>query len=350
MSDADEVFQSLQLSFGGSRLLPQQLPQPSHRYDFSDSDLSQSSNYVPEFYTPQMRGGTGSSSRSDYVHAAGRPLQSLSSMSLDERRLRTFSSNSRRIEPPPHGWSLHHDASSTPYYVNDATGASSWAHPISCRFIPGSQRQTGAPSVENPPDMPPGWEMSLTPKGRPYFVDHLHKRTTWIDPRTNLIHPAAVSGFSVHIQHQQQVLQQQQHQQQQQQQQQAHFHHPLQQQQQQPTRPLQHPNASNDSGYDQEVDLYASVGLQHSSGSGSGGSVDPAAHGVTGPHHHHMAMEYLLPPVSEFSDMGLDDPSHDFSCLGADCDGDFIGKHANLPNDGSLSPNTLEHDLSMSWI
>jgi serine/threonine protein kinase len=38
--------------------------------------------------------------------------------------------------------------------------------------------------------LPPGWEMRHTPEGRPYFVDHNAKQTSWIDPRI----PPWVSG------------------------------------------------------------------------------------------------------------------------------------------------------------
>lgn len=32
-------------------------------------------------------------------------------------------------------------------------------------------------------ELPPGWEQRLTPEGRPYFVDHNTRTTTWVDPR-----------------------------------------------------------------------------------------------------------------------------------------------------------------------
>ncbi|KAH8902656.1 HECT-domain-containing protein [Coniochaeta sp. PMI_546] len=32
-------------------------------------------------------------------------------------------------------------------------------------------------------ELPPGWEQRWTPEGRPYFVDHNTRTTTWVDPR-----------------------------------------------------------------------------------------------------------------------------------------------------------------------
>nr|7LP5_A Chain A, Angiomotin,E3 ubiquitin-protein ligase NEDD4-like [Homo sapiens] len=31
--------------------------------------------------------------------------------------------------------------------------------------------------------LPPGWEMRIAPNGRPFFIDHNTKTTTWEDPR-----------------------------------------------------------------------------------------------------------------------------------------------------------------------
>ncbi|KAF2159718.1 hypothetical protein M409DRAFT_29878 [Zasmidium cellare ATCC 36951] len=39
-----------------------------------------------------------------------------------------------------------------------------------------------APAHERP--LPPGWEMQTTPDGRPFFLDHSRKITTFIDPRS----------------------------------------------------------------------------------------------------------------------------------------------------------------------
>ncbi|CAF4083313.1 unnamed protein product, partial [Rotaria sp. Silwood1] len=38
--------------------------------------------------------------------------------------------------------------------------------------------------------LPSGWQMSKTDNGRVFFIDHAHKRTTWIDPRTGKPSPS----------------------------------------------------------------------------------------------------------------------------------------------------------------
>ena len=46
--------------------------------------------------------------------------------------------------------------------------------------------QPTSPPPQAPPEelpLPPGWEMAFTPTGRPYYVDHNTKTTSWTDPR-----------------------------------------------------------------------------------------------------------------------------------------------------------------------
>ncbi|KAI0007938.1 HECT-domain-containing protein [Xylariaceae sp. FL0662B] len=46
----------------------------------------------------------------------------------------------------------------------------------------GTMMHTGATSPGTG-ELPPGWEQRWTPEGRPYFVDHNTRTTTWVDPR-----------------------------------------------------------------------------------------------------------------------------------------------------------------------
>ncbi|KAJ0424586.1 hypothetical protein BJY00DRAFT_275918 [Aspergillus carlsbadensis] len=45
-----------------------------------------------------------------------------------------------------------------------------------------SMMATGA-TTAGTGELPPGWEQRITPEGRPYFVDHNTRTTTWVDPR-----------------------------------------------------------------------------------------------------------------------------------------------------------------------
>lgn len=48
------------------------------------------------------------------------------------------------------------------------------------------RREPSSPSLQSPQDrqpLPAGWEIKYAPNGKPYFVDHNTRRTTWEDPR-----------------------------------------------------------------------------------------------------------------------------------------------------------------------
>lgn len=77
----------------------------------------------------------------------------------------------------------------------DRTGASSPT--LSQQQPQAQQQQTQPPPASSPSqtavagsttqpgtgELPPGWEQRFTPEGRPYFVDHNTRTTTWVDPR-----------------------------------------------------------------------------------------------------------------------------------------------------------------------
>ena len=46
------------------------------------------------------------------------------------------------------------------------------------------------------PSLPPGWEMKIDPStGRPFFIDHNTRNTTWNDPRTQSNLPVSLLNF-----------------------------------------------------------------------------------------------------------------------------------------------------------
>jgi E3 ubiquitin-protein ligase NEDD4 len=88
----------------------------------------------------------------------------------------------------PAGWEERYTPEGRPYYVDHNTRTTTWVDP---------RRQTVVrvmgPSGEGPAlkpqtisqlgPLPSGWEMRLTSTARVYFVDHNTKTTTWDDPR-----------------------------------------------------------------------------------------------------------------------------------------------------------------------
>ena len=82
--------------------------------------------------------------------------------------------------PLPTGWEERRTAEGRPYFVDHHTRTTTWTDPRR------ANRQTTIPaSVANTNlgPLPSGWEMRLTNTGRVYFVDHNTRTTAWDDPR-----------------------------------------------------------------------------------------------------------------------------------------------------------------------
>ena len=124
--------------------------------------------------------------------------------------------------PLPAGWERRIDQQNRPYYVDHNTRTTTWHRPHG----PGQPSSIPArpPSASGPPrvasanfaaaaaipsatsptpstgpyadiPLPLGWEERRTPQGRPYFVDHHTRTTTWTDPRRVAQHPpSTVTG------------------------------------------------------------------------------------------------------------------------------------------------------------
>ncbi|KAJ2161410.1 hypothetical protein GGF46_001505 [Coemansia sp. RSA 552] len=133
----------------------------------------------------------------------------------------------------PQGWEQRIDHLGRVYYVDHNSRSTTWRRPTApstaapaasgptegerqrhmSRMLPdevgsgrgtpsngGGSNSSGSGSALGP--LPSGWEQRLTPEGRPYFVNHIARTTTWDDPRTRTSHApnanraAAVAGIA----------------------------------------------------------------------------------------------------------------------------------------------------------
>lgn len=93
-------------------------------------------------------------------------------------------------ELPP-GWEQRHTPEGRPYFVDHNTRTTTWVDPRRQQYIRmyGANTQNGSnTTIQTQPvsqlgPLPSGWEMRLTNTARVYFVDHNTKTTTWDDPR-----------------------------------------------------------------------------------------------------------------------------------------------------------------------
>ncbi|TFK72516.1 ubiquitin-protein ligase [Pluteus cervinus] len=88
----------------------------------------------------------------------------------------------------PHGWEERYTPEGRPYYVDHNTRTTTWVDPRRQTVIrvmgPNGQGSGLQPqTISQLGPLPSGWEMRLTSTARVYFVDHNTKTTTWDDPR-----------------------------------------------------------------------------------------------------------------------------------------------------------------------
>lgn len=87
----------------------------------------------------------------------------------------------------PSGWEERYTPEGRPYYVDHNTRTTTWVDPRRQTIIrvmgPNGQGSVQPQTISQLGPLPSGWEMRLTSTARVYFVDHNTKTTTWDDPR-----------------------------------------------------------------------------------------------------------------------------------------------------------------------
>jgi E3 ubiquitin-protein ligase NEDD4 len=88
----------------------------------------------------------------------------------------------------PAGWEERHTPEGRPYYVDHNTRTTTWVDPRRQTLVrmlgrDGNSLTVQPQTVSQLGPLPSGWEMRLTSTARVYFVDHNTKTTTWDDPR-----------------------------------------------------------------------------------------------------------------------------------------------------------------------
>ncbi|GMF03703.1 unnamed protein product [[Candida] boidinii] len=85
----------------------------------------------------------------------------------------------------PAGWEQRFTPEGRPYYVDHNTRTTTWVDPRRQQFVKsfGNNNGYSAQRLTAMGPLPSGWEMRLANTSRVYFVDHNTKTTTWDDPR-----------------------------------------------------------------------------------------------------------------------------------------------------------------------
>ena len=89
--------------------------------------------------------------------------------------------------PLPAGWEMRYTPEGRPYFVDHNTRTTTWVDPRRQQLVRvyggNANLLVRQQPVSTHGPLPSGWEMRLTQNGRVYYVDHNTKTTTWDDPR-----------------------------------------------------------------------------------------------------------------------------------------------------------------------
>ncbi|KAI8808254.1 hypothetical protein BJ742DRAFT_285897 [Cladochytrium replicatum] len=196
----------------------------------TDASTSSPAGAPPGISTPSATAGAASSGSSNSSGANRQPMTAFED----------------HLGPLPSGWERRTDHLGRTYYVDHNTRTTTWHRPTASttpaaaeaiteaerrrhnlRSLPDTAAavaSAGNSSAANPPPppaatnsttstsalgpLPSGWEQRYTPEGRPYFVDHNTRTTTWVDPRRQPVTNTRLANSS-QISSQLQIAQQQ---------------------------------------------------------------------------------------------------------------------------------------------
>ncbi|KAG8428526.1 NEDD4 E3 ubiquitin-protein ligase [Metarhizium acridum] len=136
----------------------------------------------PTLSQQQQQGGSQSGAGSPT--GPGSPSQTNASTTV----MHTGATSPGTGELPPL-WEQRWTPEGRPYFVDHNTRTTTWVDPRRQQYIRmyGGQNNTNGQIQQQPVSqlgpLPSGWEMRLTNTARVYFVDHNTKTTTWDDPR-----------------------------------------------------------------------------------------------------------------------------------------------------------------------
>jgi E3 ubiquitin-protein ligase NEDD4 len=226
-NQANGLHRSHVQSSTSSGLVPQVAPSSSHPAASGTAPVDPSASN-PSLNPQRVPSTTRPSSTAAPATAAGAAANNSHG---SRTNLSSFEDSQGRL---PAGWERREDNLGRTYYVDHNTRTTTWTRPSSnynehaqrsqreanmqlerrahqSRMLPEDRTGANSPNLpENsqqahtPPaggsanavsmmatgattagtgELPPGWEQRTTPEGRPYFVDHNTRTTTWVDPR-----------------------------------------------------------------------------------------------------------------------------------------------------------------------
>ncbi|KAH9813931.1 hypothetical protein DFH28DRAFT_929484 [Melampsora americana] len=136
--------------------------------------------------TPTGAGAPGSSSSGALVPSSSTSTSSPANAGTGAGSTLNTGATTAGWGPLPAGWEQRFTPEGRPYFVDHNTRTTTWVDPRRQQLLrvmgPNGNNVQPQPVSQLGP-LPSGWEMRLTSTARVYFVDHNTKTTTWDDPR-----------------------------------------------------------------------------------------------------------------------------------------------------------------------
>ncbi|KAK2573311.1 Transcriptional coactivator YAP1 [Acropora cervicornis] len=110
----------------------------------------------------------------------GPPNHSLSS--VVHQRSTSFDNTALLEEPAqmPPGWEIRSTPNGQHYFMNHFDQITTWQDPRK------TQSTSNLNSAQTSASLPDGWEQAITPEGDIYYINHIERTTSWVDPRIAL--------------------------------------------------------------------------------------------------------------------------------------------------------------------
>ncbi|KAK2192236.1 hypothetical protein NP493_36g04015 [Ridgeia piscesae] len=128
-----------------------------------DSIIPESNDAGSSLVSPSVP--ARSNSLANAASPSSGPPPGISSTAIQNDVNRTAGTNNND-EPVPDGWEVRMDPHGRPYYVDHNSRTTTW---------------------ERPTPLPSGWERRVDQRGRVYFVDHNTRTTTWQRPNADMM-------------------------------------------------------------------------------------------------------------------------------------------------------------------
>ncbi|GFT55300.1 transcriptional coactivator YAP1 [Nephila pilipes] len=168
---------------------------PSHSRE-SSSDNTNYSSGTPSHQQQQLPSGL--QINHPRAHSSPASLQQAYTKSVptphQHPRQRSYGDLLDDNTPLPPGWEMAKTSAGQTYFLNHLTQTTTWVDPR--KKLTSGNMATSAVNMQNLGPLPKGWEQATTLEGEVYFINHIERTTSWLDPRipAHLQNPPTVAS------------------------------------------------------------------------------------------------------------------------------------------------------------